>query len=240
MASDELKAAEVSLQKPNTTSQSDFEQEWPKQRISQRDKEIADLKAIAEIKASRMRVSEGVSERVSIDEILEAPSIAELIKLPPSGFEFDKYKLLYFCRKMLQLEEKRITNANYADEAERGKDKKRIREKLKEIKLHLENESPAPPVENSELQVLDKDNTRQERELTRWFRETWIKEGKPGGAAFFNALKKYVLQPKSPITQHYTSSKDGPGIRWNTGRATNDMTKKAIQNKVSKFKKEQR
>jgi hypothetical protein len=77
-----------------------------------------------------------------------------------------------------------------------------------------------------------------QRELTKWMRETWIKEGMPEGTAFFDALKKYVNQPNSPIREHYTSSKNGPGIRWKTGSATNTMTIKAIQNKVSAFKQE--
>ena len=76
----------------------------------------------------------------------------------------------------------------------------------------------------------------KERELTKWMRETWIIEGSPGGTDFFNALKKYVKIHESPITEHYTTSKHGAGIKWNTGKATSTMTKKTIQTKVSKFK----
>jgi hypothetical protein len=76
-----------------------------------------------------------------------------------------------------------------------------------------------------------------ERELTKWLRETWIKEEKPGGSAFFDGLKKYVGKNESPICEHFTTSKKGAGIRWNTGGATSYMTKKAIQNSVSRFKK---
>ena len=81
-------------------------------------------------------------------------------------------------------------------------------------------------------------NGKKERDLTKWMRETWIKEGKPEGTAFFDALKKYEMQPNSPIREHYTISSDGAGIRWITGSATNNMTKKRIQTKVSEFKKE--
>lgn len=77
-----------------------------------------------------------------------------------------------------------------------------------------------------------------ERELTKWFRETWINEGKPGGTVFFDSLKKYTKKNGSPITEYYTTSKNGAGIKWSTGNASGEMTKKAIQNKVSKFKKE--
>jgi hypothetical protein len=77
----------------------------------------------------------------------------------------------------------------------------------------------------------------KERDLTIWMRETWINEGKIGGSAFFNALKKYVNKTGSPIVEHYTTGKNGAGIRWNTGNATNVMTKKTIQTKVSRFKK---
>lgn len=77
---------------------------------------------------------------------------------------------------------------------------------------------------------------RGERELTKWFRETWVAEGMPNGTPFFEALKKYVNQPTSPITEHYTTGSKGAGIRWSTGSASNKMTKKSIQTMVSNFK----
>ncbi|MGZ8237943.1 MAG: hypothetical protein ACXWTY_08745 [Methylobacter sp.] len=77
-----------------------------------------------------------------------------------------------------------------------------------------------------------------EREMTKWMRETWIKEGRPEGTDFFDSLKKYVGLTNSPIVEHYTTSKKGAGIRWNTGNATSSMRKKAIQSRVSIFKKE--
>jgi len=77
-----------------------------------------------------------------------------------------------------------------------------------------------------------------ERDLTRWFRETWIKEGRPKGSDFFNKLKSYVNKPGSPIIEHYTYGKDGPGIRLITGSGKIQRTKKAIQNMASNFKKE--
>lgn len=78
----------------------------------------------------------------------------------------------------------------------------------------------------------------KERDLTKWLRETWIEEGTPEGTAFFDVLKKYDRKPNSPIMEHYTTSNKGAGIRWNTGNATGNMGKKAIQSKVSLFKKE--
>jgi hypothetical protein len=80
--------------------------------------------------------------------------------------------------------------------------------------------------------------SKKERDLTKWFRETWEKEGRPTGTDFFDSLKKYVNQPKSPIRAHYTTGPKGAGISWNTGSATNDMTKKNIQSMASKFKRE--
>lgn len=110
------------------------------------------------------------------------------------------------------------------------------------LKPKPETESEADHRAESESVKDDAENqvdpTTSERELTRWLRETWIKENKPNGTGFFNALKKYVDKEGSPIVEHYTASKKGAGIRWNTGSATNTMSKKAIQNSVSKFKKE--
>lgn len=82
------------------------------------------------------------------------------------------------------------------------------------------------------------DTEINERELTKWLRETWVNEGNPGGTDFFDALKKYVNKPGSPIVEHYTASKKGAGIRWNTGNATRTKLKKTIQNRVSVFQNE--
>lgn len=110
---------------------------------------------------------------------------------------------------------------------------------IKVIIEFVHDEQQAEAMGNgSGSQVDIESKQRSERELTKWMRETWIKEGKPGGSGFFDALKKYVNQQKGPIVEHYTTSKKGPGIRWNTGTAISTMTKKAIQNKVSAFKKE--
>lgn len=82
---------------------------------------------------------------------------------------------------------------------------------------------------------------RNERDLTKWMRETWIREGKPKGSAFFDALKKYTdttKYPDSPIRAHFTTGPKGAGIRWTTGNATNYMTKKNIQTMASRFKSE--
>lgn len=76
----------------------------------------------------------------------------------------------------------------------------------------------------------------KERELTAWLRTTWIKEGKPGGTAFFTKLKKYEKQKGSPIVEHYSAGKSA-GIRWQTNAGTTGtMAKKTVLTKVSIFK----
>ncbi|MDP3332605.1 MAG: hypothetical protein Q8Q40_16480 [Methylococcaceae bacterium] len=101
----------------------------------------------------------------------------------------------------------------------------------------IEHTQLEPQAEAVDIGADNKDETKaKERELTKWMRETWIAEDKPGGTAFFNALKKYVNENGSPIVEHYTAGKKGAGIRWNTGNATNHMTKKTIQTKVSEYK----
>jgi hypothetical protein len=92
--------------------------------------------------------------------------------------------------------------------------------------------------EDDGLNVEQLSKKKNERELTRWLRETWYKEGKPGGADFFNALKHYVNKPGSPITDHFTSSQSGAGIQWKIGKNKGPRSKKAIQNLVGRFKKE--
>ncbi|MCX7091898.1 MAG: hypothetical protein NTY50_00385 [Methylobacter sp.] len=86
------------------------------------------------------------------------------------------------------------------------------------------------------VKVTQDNETRNEIELTRWLRETWIKEGKLGGTAFFNMLKKYEKQKGSPITQHYGAGKDA-GFDWLTSYGTSgSMKKKTVATKVSIFK----
>lgn len=77
---------------------------------------------------------------------------------------------------------------------------------------------------------------QKERELTAWLRETWIKEKRPGGKAFFGLLKKYENANGSPIINHYSAGKNA-GFLWktSTGR-TGSMSKKTVQTKVSIFK----
>ena len=76
----------------------------------------------------------------------------------------------------------------------------------------------------------------KERELTVWLRETWIKEGKLGGTAFFTKLKKHVNTKGSPIIEYYSAGKVA-GIKWETSAGNRgEMTKKTISNKVSIFK----
>ena len=110
------------------------------------------------------------------------------------------------------------------------------------IKECSENPSEIPTEEASSAPVINKEEPSgekipKERDLTKWMRETWINEGMPGGSLFFAKLKKYVNKTGSPIVDHYTAGRDGAGISWNTGNTRNSMTKKAIQNKVTEFKK---
>ena len=76
----------------------------------------------------------------------------------------------------------------------------------------------------------------KKRELKTWLWETWLKEDRPGGVLFFKLLKKYVNQPGSPITQHYTAGRNA-GIDWKTSSGTTgELKKKSIQTIVSTFK----
>lgn len=91
-------------------------------------------------------------------------------------------------------------------------------------------------IEPTSAKVAQDNETRNEIELTRWLRETWIKEGKLGGTAFFNMLKNYDKQKGSPITQHYGAGKDA-GFDWQTSYGTSgSMKKKTVLTKVSIFK----
>ena len=90
--------------------------------------------------------------------------------------------------------------------------------------------------QNKHNQEYSRTSINKERELTAWLRETWIKEKRPGGTAFFRLLKKYENKIGSPITNHHSASKDA-GFSWktSTGR-TGSMSKKTVQTKVSIFK----
>lgn len=101
-----------------------------------------------------------------------------------------------------------------------------------------EQKTPIGLVGDTNKVIGSPNENKHEREMTTWLRETWIKEGMPKGSVFFARLKKYLNQTGSPIIEHHTTGKDGGGIRWSTGNATNTMNKKTIQNKVSKFKGE--
>lgn len=112
---------------------------------------------------------------------------------------------------------------------------------LLEISNYLGNDAPEGMLQQVSTQtnlIINNLLPKKERDLTKWMRETWVKEGKLGGSGFFNKLKNYVNKDESPIREHFTTGKNGAGITWNTGNTRNSMTKKAIQNKVSKFKRE--
>jgi hypothetical protein len=83
-----------------------------------------------------------------------------------------------------------------------------------------------------------KQRERRTTEINRWLRETWIAEGRPKGASFFVALKKYKGKKGSPIVEWYSAGKDA-GIKWETsGGATGEWTRKTIQTLVSEFLQE--
>ena len=109
-------------------------------------------------------------------------------------------------------------------------------------KLQIDNVQESQGDQQAEALADDvaksKDNTTiKNRELKTWLQETWIKEGKPGGTDFFKALKKYVHQCGSPVTQHHTAGADA-GIAWKTSSGTTgELKKKSILTMVSTFKK---
>lgn len=112
---------------------------------------------------------------------------------------------------------------------------------LQDLTHYLGDDSPEGMLEqlsNQSNSVTKNSIPNKERDLTKWMRETWINDGKLNGTGFFNTLRKYVNKEGSPIREHFTTGSNGAGIRWNTGNTTNYMSKKAIQNKISKFKSE--
>ncbi|NOT10991.1 MAG: hypothetical protein HOP23_04010 [Methylococcaceae bacterium] len=162
----------------------------------------------------------------SVDKLLETSVPALFVKAGINDDPFNQgfYKVIW--TKMLERERDELSAVAYSDLKQSRI--QQINKKLSEFK-HEPIEEPLPKL------VGEPD--RKERNLTKWLRETWIKEGKLGGTGFFNVLRRYVNVSGSPIVEHYTSGKNGAGLRWNTGNATNYMTKKTIQSKVSIFKK---
>lgn len=81
---------------------------------------------------------------------------------------------------------------------------------------------------------------RRETEINRWLRETWETEGKPAGAAFFLALKKYQGKKGSPIKEWYPAGEDA-GIKWRTSNgASGEWKRKTIQTIASEFRRADR
>ena len=96
----------------------------------------------------------------------------------------------------------------------------------------IETVPSLPVVETTETKP-----EKRETEINRWLRETWIKEGKPTGAKFFDALKKYKGQKGSPILEFYSAG-EHRGFKWQTsGGAIGEWKRKRIQNLASEFKK---
>lgn len=74
------------------------------------------------------------------------------------------------------------------------------------------------------------------KEIDKWLFDTWANSGNPGGAKFFRLLEAHVLKPGSPIKSWHGA---GPQARieWeSSGGASDKMSKKTIENKVSKFR----
>ena len=152
--------------------------------------------------------------------------------LPPSCYA-DKIRLAVLKRVLMANK-----FSNPQDEWQASQDNK-IRDKLTEINLLLGYQ----PYDEQQADTVEDIGTRnhtgiepKEREVTAWLRETWIKEDKMGGTAFFNKLKKYTNIKGSPIVEHYSAGKVA-GIRWKTSAgSTGEMKKKTILTKVSLFK----
>jgi hypothetical protein len=87
--------------------------------------------------------------------------------------------------------------------------------------------------------AVDDTPTKKSVAHVEWLRETWIKEGRLGGADFFIRLKRYKNAVDSPIADHWTHSTKGAGakVRLIDG-TTKDITKKTILNMVSTFNKQ--
>ena len=69
-----------------------------------------------------------------------------------------------------------------------------------------------------------------------WLRETWIKEGRLGGSAFFVRLKRYKNTEGSPVIDHWVHDA-GIKVKLVDG-STKDIAKKTILNMVSIFSKQ--
>lgn len=69
-----------------------------------------------------------------------------------------------------------------------------------------------------------------------WLRETWIKEGRLGGSAFFVRLKRYKNTEGSPVIDHWVHDA-GIKVKLVDG-STKDIAKKTILNMVSTFNKQ--
>ena len=118
-----------------------------------------------------------------------------------------------------------------------------IRNASKLARILHGNFDPNVAFEIENNKVLKYKSSPHELTYTTWFREIWIKEGRPGGSAFFRALKKYKGEKGSRIIQHYTiSQKDkGPGITLKTDTTViNHFPMSQVQKMVSKFRKEEK
>ena len=84
--------------------------------------------------------------------------------------------------------------------------------------------------------AVDDAPTKKSVAHVEWLRETWIKEGRLGGAAFFVRLKRYKNTEGSPVIDHWVHD---AGIKVKlVGGSTKDITKKTILNMVSTFNKQ--
>jgi len=74
---------------------------------------------------------------------------------------------------------------------------------------------------------------------TTWLREKWVEMGKPKGNGFFSGLKAFKGKEDSPVSDWYTVSRDGAGIKlvYSDGNICH-VGKKQVQKWASKFAKE--
>lgn len=193
---------------------------------AEKDKDFNRLNELAAARIVRGEVPAGVAFRAVFDLMNSE------LPLMDSPLTFVNRLELAFYLKLLKDEFVRVGAAVPGE----WQDRKlvEIRTKQKEIEQVLNG---LINVGDKSLEVEDVRQFKEERDLTKWFRETLRNEGQPTGTPFFDTLKKYVNTPNSPLREHYNTGPKGAGIRWNTGTATGNMTKKNIQTMASKFKK---
>jgi len=102
-----------------------------------------------------------------------------------------------------------------------------------------DSESMAEVEPESESEVSKKNVAKKELAYTTWMREKWVEMGGPKGNGFFSGLKAFKGKEDSPVSDWYTVSKDGAGIKlvYSDGDIRH-IDKKQVNKWASKFAKE--